>query len=119
VRARLPETRRSVTHRAVIESQQGPLTLFVTAGLYQDGRVGEVFVQAGKLGSTVRGLLDDWARAVSYLLQYGVPVAEVVERFRGGSYPPAGLTANAELPACSSLTDYVMRWLETVGGGRV
>jgi len=110
-RRRLPDTRRSVTHRAVIESGQGPVTLFMTCGFYEDGAVGEVFVQAGKLGSTVRGLLDDWARAVSYLLQYGVPVEEIAERFQGASYPPAGPTSNAEVTPASSLVDYVVRWL--------
>ena len=108
----LPDTRRSVTHRAQITSDQGPLSLFIIVGLYDDGTPGEIFLQAGKQGSTVRGLLDDFARSVSYLLQYGVGVADLTPRYGGSSYPPAGPTSNPDVPMCASLTDYVFRWLE-------
>ena len=113
-RRRLPDTRPSVTHRVVIESGQGPLTMFVIAGLYDDGRVGEVFVNVGKLGSTLQGVLNDFARAISFLLQYGVPVEEIADRFQGAAYPPAGRTSNAEIPEAKSLVDYVVRWLKIV-----
>ena len=107
----LPDTRRSVTHKAIIDSDQGPVSLFMTAGFYEDGRLGEVFVQAGKQGSTVRGLLDDFARLLSYALQYGVPLADLAEKFRGANYPPQGATRTEAIPVCTSLTDYVVRWL--------
>lgn len=113
-RGRLPDVRRSVTHKVVIDSEQGPVSVFLTAGFYPDGRLGEVFVQVGKQGSTMRGLIDDFARLLSYALQYGVPLAELAPKFRGANYPPQGATNNAAIPACMSIADYVLRWLEGV-----
>ncbi len=115
-RERLPDTRRSLTHKVVIESEQGPVSVFLTAGFYDDGRLGEVFIQVGKSGSTMRGLIDDFARLVSYALQYGVPLAALAEKFRGANYPPQGPTSNPDIPTCSSLSDYVFRWLSGLSG---
>jgi len=111
-RERLPDTRRSVTHKVIIDSEQGPVSVFITAGFFEDGRVGEVFLQVGKQGSTMRGVLDNFARLISYALQYGVPLGELAELFRDANYPPQGATSNAEIPACSSLSDYAFRWME-------
>lgn len=113
-RQTLPDTRRSLTHRVVIESEQGPVSVFLTAGFYDDGPLGEVFIQIGKQGSTMRGLTDNFARLVSYALQYGIPLAELAERFRGANYPPQGATNNAAIPACTSIVDYLFRWLEQI-----
>jgi len=110
----LPDTRKSLTHKAVIDGGQGPVSVFLTAGFYNDGRVGEVFIQIGRVGSTMRGLIDDFARLLSYALQYGVPLDELAEKFRGANYPPQGTTNNAELPTCTSITDYVLRWLRSI-----
>ncbi len=114
VREPLPDTRDSVTHKVTIETGQGPLYVYFTAGFYPDGRVGEVFVAAGKVGSTVRGLLNDIAKLLSYSLQYGLPLAELCERMAGSNYPPQGQTANPELAVCRSVTDYLFRWLPTL-----
>ena len=110
-RAPLPATRQSLTHKVVIESEQGPVSVFVTAGRYDDGRLGEVFVQVGKQGSTMRGMLDSWAIMISFALQYSIPLDVLVRRFEATAFAPAGPTSNTAIPMCSSVVDYVMRWL--------
>ena len=112
VRVPLPAERSSVTHKVYIESDQGTVSVYITAGYYEDGRVGEVFVQIGKQGSTLRGALDAWSRMVSVALQYGVPVKAIAEKFTGVAFEPAGKTNDRELPVCTSIVDYVMRWVE-------
>lgn len=113
-RETLPYERPSVTHKARILTAQGPLSVYFTAGFYSDGRIGEVFISTGKVGSTVQGLLNDLARLLSYALQYGVPFEDLCNRMTGSHYPPQGTTENPELSVCSSVTDYLFRWLPTV-----
>ncbi len=110
----LPDTRPAVTHKVRIETAQGYLSVYLTVGFYEDGRVGEVFMSAGKVGSTVRGLLNDLSRLLSFALQYGLPLEDLCERMAGSNYPPKGTTANPELAVCSSVTDYLFRWLPTM-----
>ena len=88
--------------------------MYLTVGFYEDGRVGEVFMSAGKVGSTVRGLLNDLSRLLSFALQYGLPLEDLCERMAGSNYPPQGTTENPELAECSSVTDYLFRWLPTL-----
>jgi ribonucleoside-diphosphate reductase alpha chain len=107
-RRRLPEERRSVTHKFRVGEQEG----YVTAGLFDDGSPGEVFITISKEGSTIRGLMDSVAVLTSLALQYGVPLEDLVRKFRGVHFEPAGFTDNPELPQASSLVDYVFRWLE-------
>lgn len=107
----LPDTRRSITHRARIETAQGHLSIYITVGFYEDGRIAEVFINAGKLGSTVRGLMDDLARLLSFALQYGLPADDLFERMTGANYPPQGTTSNEDIKACTSVTDYLFRFL--------
>lgn len=113
-RRRLPDTRRSITHKIKIETPQGPLNVYFTAGFYEDGSLAEVFVNAGKIGSTVRGLLNDLARLLSFALQYGVPIDDLFPRMIGSNYPPQGSTSNEALPDCKSITDYMFRWLQSL-----
>ena len=110
-RERLQDTRGSVTRNVVIESEQGPVSVFITAGLYEDGRLAEVFVQMGQVGSTMRGMLDSWAIMISFALQYGIALDVLVRRFEDTVFPPAGATNNPAIPTCSSVVDYVMGWL--------
>ena len=115
-RRRLPDTRPSVTHRVRIESQQGPVTLYLTAGLDEHGQPLELFIRIGKAGSTMNGLLDTVGILTSYALQYGVPLADLCEKMREVSFEPAGETTNAEIAECKSIIDYAFAWLAGVAG---
>ncbi len=107
-RRHLPGERPSITHKFRVGEQEG----YVTVGLFDDGSPGEVFITISKEGSTIRGLMDSVAVLTSLALQYGVPLADLVRKFRGVHFEPAGFTDNPELPQASSLVDYVFRWLE-------
>jgi ribonucleoside-diphosphate reductase alpha chain len=107
-RRHLPDERRSVTHKFRVGEQEG----YVTVGLYDDGLPGEIFVNISKEGSTIRGLMDSVAVLTSVALQYGVPLRNLVEKFRGVHFEPAGMTSNPQVPTASSLVDYIFRWLE-------
>ncbi len=114
-RETLPDTRDSVTHRVQIESRTGgvkPHSIYVIVGLREDGSPCEVFIQVGKQGSTLRGLMDTCAIQMSWLLQYGVRLPTIVEQFRGVQFEPFGDTSNPDIPECASIIDYVVRWLE-------
>ena len=113
-RQRLPDTRPSVTHRVRIEGQQGPVTLYLTAGLDESGRPLELFIRIGKAGSTMNGLLDTVGILTSYALQYGVPLADLCKKMQNVSFDPAGKTTNAEISECASIVDYAFRWLAEV-----
>ena len=107
-RRHLPDERHSVTHKFRVGEQEG----YVTVGLYEDGAPGEIFVNISKEGSTIRGLMDSVAVLTSVALQYGVPLQNLVEKFRGVHFEPAGLTSDPRIPTASSLVDYIFRWLE-------
>jgi ribonucleoside-diphosphate reductase alpha chain len=107
-RRHLPDERGSVTHKFRVGEQEG----YVTVGLFDDGRPGEVFITISKEGSTIRGLMDSVAVLTSLALQYGVPLEDLVRKFRGVHFEPAGFTDNPELPQASSIVDYIFRWLE-------
>lgn len=109
----LPDTRQGKTHSVVIHDAQGDMTVHIRVGFYDrpQGKVGEVFIEVGKQGSTLNGLLDVMGRLISYALQYGVPLSELSSRLTGHQFPPAGPTSNPKIPECSSLCDYVFRWL--------
>jgi ribonucleoside-diphosphate reductase alpha chain len=104
----LPETRSSVTHKFCINGHEGYLTI----GLHSDGRPGEIFIKMAKEGSTMSGMCQAFCRAFSLALQYGLSVEDAVVRFRGMRFEPMGFTTNPEIPDCSSIVDYVARFLE-------
>lgn len=113
-RRRLPLERQGIIRRFRV----GTLSCYLTVGLYPDGTPGEVFVVSDKIGSSLRALLDSWAIAVSLGLQYGVPLAVIVEKFRVVSFEPQGWTGDEAQPHAASILDYVARWLgERFGGG--
>lgn len=108
IRRVLPDTRKSITHKVCIDG----LNVYFTVSFYEeDSAIAEVFVNAGKIGSTVRGLLNDLARLLSFSLQYGVPRRDLFERMSGNSYPPQGDTSNPDIAKCRSITDYLFTWL--------
>jgi ribonucleoside-diphosphate reductase alpha chain len=108
VRKRMPQERESITHKFSIAGHEG----YITAGKYEDGSVGEIFLtDIGKEGSTMRGLLNAFATAISLGLQYGVPLEDFVRKFSYMRFEPEGMTRNPEIPFAKSMPDYIMRWL--------
>src|SRR5262249_37517220 len=85
---------------------------YITVGLYKDGTPGEVFIRMAKEGSTVSGLMDSFATAVSLALQHGVPLKLVCDKFSHLRFEPSGFTGNSEIPIAKSIMDYTFRWLE-------
>jgi ribonucleoside-diphosphate reductase alpha chain len=107
VRRNMPDTRMSLTHKFEIAGHEG----YITAGLYDDGQPGEVFVQMSKEGSTIGGLMDTVATLTSMSLQYGVPLEQLVNKFAYQRFEPSGYTRNPNIRTAFSITDYVFRWL--------
>ncbi|HEY1685722.1 MAG TPA: LAGLIDADG family homing endonuclease [Tepidisphaeraceae bacterium] len=107
LRRRLPDTRNAITHKFDVAGHEG----YITAGLYEDGQPGEVFITMAKEGSTIGGLMDAVATLVSVSLQYGVPVESLVRKFEHVRFEPSGMTRNPEIPIAKSLVDYIFRWL--------
>ncbi len=104
----LPTTRRSVTHKFTIAGHEGYLTI----GLFDDNTPGEIFIKMSKEGSTLSGLIQGFCRAFSLALQYGLPLQDAVDRFRGMRFEPHGPTNNPDIPEAMSILDYVARYLE-------
>ena len=106
-RRRLADTRASLTHKFTIEGHEG----YITVGLFEDNTPGEIFVTMAKEGSTLSGMMDAFATSISLSLQYGVPLAHLVEKFAHMRFEPSGWTGNSELGFAKSIVDYVFRWL--------
>jgi ribonucleoside-diphosphate reductase alpha chain len=108
MRKRMPRERQSITHKFSIGGHEG----YITAGMYEDGTVGEIFLtDIGKEGSTLRGMMNSFATAISIALQYGVPLETLVRKFSYMRFEPEGITGNPEIPFAKSMPDYIMRWL--------
>jgi ribonucleoside-diphosphate reductase alpha chain len=108
LRHRLPGERASITHKFAIAGHEG----YITVGLYKDGTPGELFIRMAKEGSTVSGLMDSFATAVSLALQHGVPLKLLCDKFQHTRFEPSGFTGNQEIPIAKSVMDYIFRWLE-------
>ena len=106
-RHKLPDERRAITHKFSVGGHEG----YITVGLYEDGTPGEIFLTMAKEGSTISGLMDSFATAISLTLQYGVPLEALVEKFSHMRFEPSGYTKNPEIPIAKSLVDYLFRWL--------
>ena len=107
-RRRMPRERESITHKFSIGGHEG----YITAGKYEDGSIGEIFLtDIGKEGSTLRGMMNSFATAISIALQYGVPLETLVRKFSYMRFEPEGMTSNPEIPFAKSMPDYIMRWL--------
>jgi ribonucleoside-diphosphate reductase alpha chain len=109
VRHKLPDERKAITHKFEIAGHEG----YITVGLYEDGTPGEIFLVMAKEGSTISGFADAFAQAISYALQYGVPLQELVDKFSHVRFEPAGITRNPQIRIAKSIVDYVFRWLAT------
>jgi ribonucleoside-diphosphate reductase alpha chain len=108
LRRRLPDDRRSITHKFDVAGHEG----YLTVGLYADGKPGELFITMAKEGSTIGGLMDCFGIATSICFQYGVPVDALVHKFAHTRFEPSGFTKNPDIPMAKSLVDYIFRWME-------
>src|SRR5919108_619495 len=106
-RRKLPDERKSITHKFDIAGHEG----YITAGMYEDGQPGEIFITMSKEGSTISGLMDSFATAISMALQYGVPLRVLVDKFSHMRFEPSGFTKNPDIPIAKSIMDYIFRWL--------
>jgi ribonucleoside-diphosphate reductase alpha chain len=104
---KMPVNRQSLTHKFKI----GGMTGFLTVGLFDDGMPGEIFLRVSKIGSSVSGLLDTWAISFSIALQNGTPLNDLCEHHVSTRFEPAGITDNKDIPVCTSIPDYVVRWM--------
>ena len=108
VRHKLKEERMSVTHKFNIGGHEG----YIIVGLYPDGEPGEIFIKMAKEGSTVSGLMDSFALAVSISLQHGVPLKLYCEKFAHTRFEPSGWSSNPDIGFAKSIMDYIFRWLQ-------
>jgi len=107
VRRKLPDERHALTHKFDIQGHEG----YITVGLFEDGQPGEIFLVMAKEGSTISGFADAFAQAISYALQYGVPLASLVDKFSHVRFEPSGMTRNPEIRFAKSIVDYIFRWM--------
>ncbi|MFN2446386.1 MAG: vitamin B12-dependent ribonucleotide reductase [Vicinamibacterales bacterium] len=107
VRRKLPDERQAITHKFDISGHEG----YITVGLFEDGQPGEIFLVMAKEGSTISGFADAFAQAISYALQYGVPLQVLVDKFSHVRFEPSGMTKNAEVRFAKSIVDYIFRWM--------
>ncbi|HEY6359649.1 MAG TPA: vitamin B12-dependent ribonucleotide reductase [Vicinamibacterales bacterium] len=108
-RRKLPDERNSITHKFDVAGHEG----YVTVGLFEDGTPGEIFLVMAKEGSTISGFADAFAQAISYALQYGVPLQTLVDKFSHSRFEPSGMTKNPEVRFAKSIVDYIFRWMAT------
>jgi len=106
-RHKLSDERHSITHKFDIGGHEG----YITVGLYEDGQPGELFLTMAKEGSTISGFADAFAQAISYALQYGVPLQDLVDKFSHVRFEPAGMTRNPDIRFAKSIVDYIFRWM--------
>jgi ribonucleoside-diphosphate reductase alpha chain len=109
VRRKLPDERHALTHKFDIAGHEG----YITVGLFDDGTPGELFLVMAKEGSTISGFADAFAQAISYALQYGVPLQDLVDKFSHVRFEPSGMTKNPDVRFAKSIVDYIFRWMAT------
>lgn len=107
-RRRLPDTRDAVVHRFRVGDAKG----YITVGLFDDGSPGEIFITMAKEGSTLSGMTDSFAIMLSLALQYGIPLKDLVRKFRHVRFEPDGPTDEKKIPTASSIIDYLFHWME-------
>jgi ribonucleoside-diphosphate reductase alpha chain len=98
----------SITHKFNIGGHEG----YIIVGLYPNGEPGEIFIKMAKEGSTVSGLMDSFALAVSISLQHGVPLKLLCEKFAHTRFEPSGWSNNPDIGYAKSIMDYIFRWLQ-------
>jgi ribonucleoside-diphosphate reductase alpha chain len=109
LRRKLPDERAAITHKFDVAGHEG----YITVGLFEDGTPGELFLVMAKEGSTISGFADAFAQAISYALQYGVPLQDLVDKFSHVRFEPSGMTKNPDVRFAKSIVDYIFRWMAT------
>ena len=104
---KLPTERKAITHKFRL----GETKVYLTVGLYEDGRPGEIFLKADKMGDALRGGLNVISILFSMALQRGIPLAELAGKLRHQSFEPSGFTGNTKIPSATSIADYAAQWL--------
>jgi ribonucleoside-diphosphate reductase alpha chain len=112
-REKMPVERASVTHKFSVGGHEG----YITVGMYDDGRPGEVFIKMAKEGSTLSGVMDGLALTVSLGLQYGVPLKVFVDKLLNTRFEPSGITPNPNIRFVSSVLDYIRGLFEAERAG--
>jgi ribonucleoside-diphosphate reductase alpha chain len=124
MRERLPDERHGKTHHFTILSAKTPLDGaegtteleehdgYLTTGCYPDGRLGEIFIRISKQGDERAGLVDGFATNFSIALQSGADLRTLCSKMIGTRFPPNGPTNNPNIPRCTSLFDYIGRWIK-------
>src|SRR5256714_1309500 len=107
IRRKLPDERHAITHKFDIQGHEG----YITVGMFENGQPGEIFLVMAKEGSTISGFADAFAQAISYALQYGVPLQALVDKFSHVRFEPSGMTRNPEIRFAKSIVDYIFRWM--------
>ncbi|SHN80755.1 ribonucleoside-diphosphate reductase class II [Geodermatophilus obscurus] len=107
VRRRLPKKRQSMTTSFSVAGAEG----YMTAGMYEDGSLGEVFLKLGKQGSTLAGVMDAFSISLSIALQHGVPLETYIQKFTNMRFEPAGMTDDPDIRIAQSVMDYIFRRL--------
>lgn len=110
VRYRLPDTRNSITHKFTVDTHEG----YMTVGLFEDRKPGELFIKMAKEGSTLGGLMDTVGILTSMLLQHGVELETIAAKLKNTRFEPSGFTKSDVVNEASSIPDYIFRWLEHV-----
>ena len=105
--ASCPTSAHAITHKFDIAGHEG----YITVGLFEDGQPGEIFLVMAKEGSTISGFADAFAQAISYALQYGVPLQDLVDKFSHVRFEPSGMTKNPDVRFAKSIVDYIFRWM--------
>jgi len=106
-REKMPVERASVTHKFSVGGHEG----YITVGMYEDNRPGELFIKMAKEGSTLSGVMDGLALTISLGLQYGVPLKVFVDKLVNTRFEPSGISANPNIRFATSVLDYIARWL--------
>src|SRR6266851_3048331 len=106
-RRKLPDERKSITHKFAIGGHEG----YIIVGMYEEGAPGELFIKMAKEGSTLSGFMDGLALSISIGLQYGVPLKALVDKLTNTRFEPSGFTENPAIRYSSSVLDYIARWL--------
>lgn len=111
-RFHMPDERKGLTYKMEVMSAEQPFEGYLRTGIYSDGKLGEVFICAEKMGSFVSGILDAVAVSVSAGLQHGVPLSWYINKFKHTRFEPAGFTKHPQIGQATSVLDYIVRWLE-------
>jgi len=116
----LDHTRDSITVKFMIYTASDSTTIkpkppvegYFVVGLYEDGIPGELFVYAGREGETIRGFCDCWAKAISMMLQHGIPHQQIYNKFKHDQFVPNGMSNLQQIPFCKSIPDLIVKYME-------